>query len=241
MLISGGIAAYALTRPQQQSSEPKSDSIARLEPPYLALDNKTSAQLQEYLEPYKFIDVQKCGDEIYILAGVQAEGDAYTDPQGGKFPMFDVFLIKMTANDLYRSLMTTLRMGHGTLSCSSDRLLVFINYKLQNGVYDMGASIYTRRKTDLADLRVDPQFSDGNMGWYPRFTEKGLEYFNYAGYYLMVNNVQLERQSPEEAEDLFKIYQIGRSEGILPNDHRNAVGRIIAKLNKQPNTNAVVR
>jgi hypothetical protein len=237
-ILLASVAVVAIFHPQ---TAPYAESIASLDPPYQAVDNKTSFQRQHYLAPYEFIDVQKCDKNIYILSRVRERGDTYIDPQGQKFPVFNVFLIKMTPNELFRSLVTTLRVSNGTLDCESDPLRIFINYKLQNGAYDMGGAIYTRRKDDLSDIRVDTQFTEGNKGWYPRFTQRGLEYFDYGGYYRTINNIRGESQRPEDAENLFDIYQISRSDGILPNGHDVAVGRIIAKLNAQPNSNNVLR
>lgn len=159
-------------------------------------------------------------DNIVVLASCSSVEDdyAFRNPDGTKYPLKDMYIIRVLDGNFNYHRFTSIRFSHGCLSEIDKYYVIFSNFKQHDGTYDMNGYKWFLRKSNLTIKRIDKVFENQNRGWYPIFNKlNDVIHLNYDGYHRCFNNIQEELIDPVEMEKQHVKYLSNISDGEIPN------------------------
>lgn len=150
------------------------------------------------------MDVWKDGETAYVLATIRkSSGAYYSDPDGTRAYLSDLYLLKVTGDALSRTLLGSVApngetsFSTGALRVEGTAIYAFSNSKLQSGTYAMSGYLFTIDKATLALTKTQTLFSSANAGWWPVINAgPNVSHFGFAGYYRYNNTTNLGSVQP---------------------------------------------
>jgi len=204
-------------------------------------EDQSTAQkkIAQALAGQSVLDILVKDDVLWILTGEPTTGDIRTNPEQDKYPPQIVRLFKIKSLDSieWRKVAQLTITDSNLIFEYNGFIWVVLNYKIgPDNDWNNASSVFKFAPDNFRNIWMSsPIFTNENWGAFPTFVDGHFKFFSYDGYYWVNNdgaisgdwskNKKLEKITPREAEEAYKIEQAKKSGGILPftNSGRNWV------------------